>query len=331
MCARDPVGLQKKVVMRFVLLVVALLLLGCELLPPPTDGSQTQPFPKKNGDSQTVRFASWNVRNFFDWIDDPYSDEVFEKEAFRKKLVNLATVIDEIDPEFIGLQEVENLACLKLLNSALARPFPQLGLIEGNDKQRGIDVCFLSRLPVKKVVSHVDHRLPQHPDAPPYYFFSRDCLEVRLDSTPPTVILINHLKSGRGDAKVSAAKRRVQSLGIVEVSELADKRQGDVLMVMGDLNDRPDSWSLEPVFEKFHDAFKDVPKKERVTHRYRKGASALDHILVDDDGRSLLGENHIWKELARRTSDHNPVAVEMRLELPSTPPSEKTWSQADAP
>lgn len=314
------------------ILVVFLLLLGlC--------GCQTQsPAPvketphKHTGESAQVgdyRFASWNVRNLFDTVDDPNSDEVLTPERYKEKLQELAGVIDEINPDFIGLQEVENVGTLKELNSVLARPFPQGGLIEGNDKQRGIDVAFLSRIPVERVISHADHVLPTHPDTPPRYHFSRDCLEVQLKTVPPTTVLVNHLKSQRGDAKKSAAKRYVQAEGILEVATKADEPVSRAIVVLGDLNDREDSWALEPVFKRFNDAFEGMPKSERYTHRYRKENSALDHILLDADAKKIAGKSKIWKEIARQTSDHSPVSVQMSLKAAKEKPGEKFWTRSD--
>lgn len=307
--------------MRWRLVLSALLslvpLFGCERLLPTERGAPS-------GVARTVdsgrrleggdfRLASWNVRNFFDPVDDSNQDEVPTPNEFQTKLSELGAVLNSLDADFVALQEVENLSCLQALNDSLEAPYPQLGLLEGNDKQRGIDVAFLSRLPVEEVVSHAQATLPRHPDVSKNYRFSRDCLEVKLDTEPPVTILINHLKSSRSDAKGSAAKRLVQSKGIVEIAERVDKPSERAVFIVGDLNDEAESWSLRPLFERYSDAFATTPMKQRVTHRYGKKGSAIDHILLDSDAARISAGAKIWTGLARETSDHDPVSIQVSL------------------
>lgn len=275
-------------------------------------------------EGDNVRLASWNVRNFFDEVDDANHDEVLSPGQFQLKVSELKAVLEELDADFVALQEVENVGCLIALNSSLHEPYPQLGLIEGNDRQRGIDVAFLSRLPVEKVVSHAQEVLPPHPDVSKNYRFSRDCLEVRLATEPPTTVLINHFKSSRQDAKGSAAKRFVQSKGAVAIAERVDFPEGHALLIVGDLNDEPGSWSLRPLFENYSDAFETIPKERRKTHRHGKRGSAIDHILLDQDAKAISAGAKIWSNLARDTSDHDPVSIELSLR-PLTQVQDKVW------
>lgn len=266
---------------------------------------------------QDLRLATWNVRNFFDTVDDKYDDEVLSMGEFRTKIDRLRQVVDRLDADFLALEEVENMECLRSLNASLSSPYPELGLLEGNDHQRGIDVAFLSRLPVKSVISHARDPLPEVPGAPSHYHFSRDCLEVHLDTEPPLIVLVNHLKSSRGNAKKSAAKRRAQSLRIVEIASEVDLPKETAVVVMGDLNDVAGSWSLEPLFEHLSDALKSVPESERITHRYKKSGTGIDHILTDDDGARITGGAKIWRGLGVDTSDHDPVSVQINVTLKS--------------
>jgi len=293
-------------------------------------GGGSEPAPLESlevGAAGKYRIASWNVRNLFDPVDDSYGDEVLQNSEYEEKLQALVAVMEQVDADFWGLQEVENLACLEDLNERLSHPYPLLGLIEGNDHSRGIDVAFLSRLPVSEVVSHRERDLPDHPEVSKNYSFSRDCLEVRLESRPPVTLLVNHLKSSMGNAKRSAAKRRVQAEAIAEIVSEVDQPPQRVVVVLGDFNDRPDSWSLEPLFEKLEDPFASLGAKQRITHRYRGGGGALDHILTDGEGNSVVSDARVWKGIAKKTSDHDPVSVELTLSLPVVAPSERTWTE----
>lgn len=271
-----------------------------------------------------MRLATWNVRNFFDTVDDKYDDDVLSVGEFRTKIDQLRKVVDKLDADFLALEEVENMECLRNLNESLSSPYPEVGLLEGNDHQRGIDVAFLSRLPVKSVTSHSRDSLAELPGVPPHYHFSRDCLEVRVDTEPPLTLLVNHLKSSRGDAKRSAAKRRAQSLRIVEIASEVDEPKETAVVVMGDLNDVAGSWSLEPLFEHLSDTLKSVPESERITHRYKKSGTGIDHILTDEDGTRITGGAKIWRELGKETSDHDPVSVQINITLKSAAVP-RTW------
>ncbi len=156
-------------------------LLGCTEGPAPQEQAAA-PTPR----STSVTIMTFNVENLFDSADDPGKDdsaylpaeakqgrahvdtcERIEVEAWRNeclyldwddeavefKLGQLADTIRQVGdhrgPDIIALQEVENLSILERLRSA---HLADLGygpaiLIEGSDG-RGIDVAFLSRLPL---------------------------------------------------------------------------------------------------------------------------------------------------------------------------------------
>ncbi len=295
---------------------------------PVADGSPRQAAPA--GKKAPVRLAAWNVANFFDDVDHPGNDTVLTRAQYDKKVKEVAGVLAGLDADFVGLVEVENIDCLRALNAALDKPYPQFGLIEGNDRDRGIDVAFLSRLPVASVISHKDHDLPDAPGVSRNYKFSRDCLEVRLATSPPTTLFVNHFKSQLGSKKSSAAKRRVQAQAVVEIAETtARELPNGVEVVMGDLNDRPESWSLEPLMNAYTDIYADWPEAMRATHRSRRGASALDHILVSRDAVPRMEDPRVWQNAGRPTSDHDPVSVVLRLDKEPTPANGRTWTASD--
>ncbi len=279
-------------------------------------------------DSTTVTVAAWNVKDFFDTTDDPYEDEVPSGPDQLRKVQRMVKTLTELDADFVGLEEVENLECLRQLNSALPRPYPQLGLIEGNDSIRGIDVAFLSRLPVSRVVSHREKEMPRGRGVPRGYRFSRDCLEVGLETSPPVAVFVNHLKAQVGNKKDSANKRRVQAMAVAEIVEqVAERYPEGIELVVGDLNDEPGSWSLEPLTESLHDPFKGWPEKQRTTHRSRQGNSSLDHILVSADAIPRLGRGQVWQNLGKGTSDHDPISLEIRLDGVAKKVQPRVWDR----
>lgn len=142
--------------------------------------------PAADQPGHSVTIMSFNVENLFDNVDDPLKDDrdylplaAKQNEAHRaacaelrfeswqnrcltidwnddivdRKLTVIAETILQVNdgrgPDVIALQEVENLAILERLRTDYLKAASYLPgiLIEGNDS-RGIDVAFLSRLPL---------------------------------------------------------------------------------------------------------------------------------------------------------------------------------------
>jgi hypothetical protein len=160
--------------------VLALLLTGCAPgTAPPQDGGGAV------GAVPAVTLMTFNVENLFDTRDDPGKDDrtylplalkqtekhraacaKIERERWRDQCLNwdwseeiveqklkaVAAAIRQVDggrgPDVIALQEIENIHILgRLAHEYLGSPRYVPILIEGDD-ERGIDVAFLSRLPL---------------------------------------------------------------------------------------------------------------------------------------------------------------------------------------
>lgn len=157
-----------------VFLVLALQVAGCRY-----DDTEKVPAP-------SVTIMTFNVENLFDNEDDPgKNDETYlplaakqndahrnrcnqiEVDRWREQCLNwdwsdelityklkvLAETIRQVDrgrgPDIIALQEIENVSILNRLREQLAGlGYAEPLLIEGDDL-RGIDVAFLSRVPVR--------------------------------------------------------------------------------------------------------------------------------------------------------------------------------------
>jgi len=105
-----------------------------------------------------LRVASWNVENLFDTEDDPHNagDDEFTpngakkwtEEVYRIKLDRLAELIAEMQPDIIGLAEIENRRVLVDLQQTLATAYnyhlPEIVHREGRD-HRSIEVALLSK------------------------------------------------------------------------------------------------------------------------------------------------------------------------------------------
>lgn len=160
-----------------------------------------------------------------------------------------AKVIQEVNADVLAVIEAEDRIALKYFNDQLLKPvnatYNGIMLIDGND-DRGIDVGLLFRdgLTIDSMVSHVDDLVEGN------RVFSRDCPEylIRVSDTTRLLLLVNHLKSkGFGSAADSNARRRRQAQRVREIYELRRSQGIELIAVLGDFNDTPDSDPLQPL------------------------------------------------------------------------------------
>jgi len=265
---------------------------------------------------------------------------------------NTANAILETDPQILAVEEVENLATLRLFNGKyLGNAFDRILLIDGNDA-RGIDVGFLVRKGVSaeilEIRTHVDdavsggyldksNRLDTRVAA--QAVFSRDCLEADLRVGQMVLtFLVNHFKAQ--DNKPGSTTRRLGQAGRVAALAATARNQGKFPIVMGDLNiDVKQSdydQSLDPLVTLpiLHDPFAGLNDQDRWTHYYssKRKVSRLDYILIDARlAPRVLGTEIFRKGLSKKckqyagprlasmktndleASDHCPTSVVLDL------------------
>lgn len=183
-----------------------------------------------------------------DWAG---SLELREEPIDENAMRNTARVMSDLQADVLGIVEAEHRPGLAMFNAKVIPavggvPFQHIMLIDGND-DRGIDVGIVTRAghPVGLVRSHVDDRLP---DGSP--IFSRDCPEfvVTTPSGKEIVVLVNHFKSkGYGSKRAADARRKAQAQRVKEIYEGLIASGRDLVAVIGDLNDTPDSAPLRPL------------------------------------------------------------------------------------
>ena len=218
----------------------SVLLIGClACAAPPASSDSPAPSPR------SLRVVSWNVHDLFDEVDRTSPpgelDTVLSPAEVEAKLARTGAVLARLDADVILLQEVENLALLERL---AAGPLAGVGyhafLREGLDP-RGIDVGMLARVPVESVLGHADDRDPSGA-----HLWARDPLEAHLATGGrPVVLLGAHLVSRLQPAD---ERRRLQAARLRELADgLAAGPTRPLVMVLGDLNDLPESEALSPL------------------------------------------------------------------------------------
>lgn len=219
--------------------------------------------------------------------------------------INTAGAILGAAPDVLCVNEVENLATLRVFNAYyLDNYFERLVLIDGNDP-RGIDVGLLIRrgvsVELERIRTHVDDAraggfLPGSNRLNTKILgaasFSRDCLEVDLRvGNKPLTLLVNHLKAQEIKGKVdqSTARRLGQAQRVAELVGEVGKR-GRLPIVLGDFNkdtrEAGYDGSLDPLVQHpgLYDPFTDLAATGELWSHYYSGdkkISRLDYILVD--------------------------------------------------
>ena len=172
-------------------------------------------------------------------------------------VMNTGRVIRDVDADILAVVEAENRVALRQFTEFVfekvkdevdeaIRPYTEIMLIDGND-DRGIDVGLMTKegFDIGLMQSHI-HDLK--PDGKP--IFSRDCPEYAVTTPSGELIWVipNHFKSkfGGNDA-ASIAKREAQATRVAEIYQRLRDDDCDNVVILGDLNDTPDSAPLQPL------------------------------------------------------------------------------------
>ena len=256
--------------------------------------------------------------------------------------VNTARVIGAVNADVLGVVEAEDRTTLRLFNKIVlpkvnADPFEHVMVIDGND-DRGIDVGVLTQgqYTIKSIRSHVDDSDNEG------IIFSRDCAEyeIPLANNESLWILVNHLKSkGYGNQRDNNNKRKRQAQRIKEIYEEHLSAGHELVAVLGDFNDTPDSDPLRPLLDttlkdiSAHEAFDDGANGERPgTHGNSTASSKIDYIFLSPsvfskitaagmERRGMWGGTNgtLWphfdevKSAADAASDHAALWVEIDI------------------
>lgn len=270
---------------------------------------------------EIITIGTFNVLNFFDADDDPYTTDEGTPAKPREELERLAESIRKLDADVVMIQEVENRPYLERFVKSM---LPDLGyqdvvLFEGND-QRGIDCAVLSRYPVGPVTSHRHLRFKD--DSGAAQRFQRDfpIVEIRPPDGPRFVVIPVHFKSKRGGAKqterVRLAEMR-QARAILD--ELLKRDPAALVIVAGDFND---TWDSKPLAAlrgsgsgELRGFVSDLPK-DTITYGEGELREMIDFILASPAmARRYVPKSYKVLEGTRETcgSDHRPVSCRFKL------------------
>jgi endonuclease/exonuclease/phosphatase family metal-dependent hydrolase len=234
-----------------------------------------------------LRICSYNAENFGDGIRDDTNATPATAERHAR---GIASLVDEINPDIIVLEEVENALALKKLNDALKKPYPVAFITRFASTagyQQKLNIAVLSRVPLSGL-RELDFEQLQGRGRPPRGMLS---FFVELGGGRRLLVYGAHLKSNFGD-RVKNEFQRLSAMKLLRAD--ADKmlsrypqNEWEVL-VMGDMNVDPEDpqFAKDPTFRPMRgwvDLWLGRPLAERTTLPTRHGDPALEFPPVTFD------------------------------------------------
>ncbi len=262
-------------------------------------------------------------------------------------IMNTGRVIRDVDADILAVVEAESRIGLEkfaeeVLNAVnIELPVPkskyeQIMVIDGND-DRGIDVGIMAKRGCKigSIQSHIYDM-----DASGNKIFSRDCPEYQLltPSGHTFWVLPNHFKSKFGGNNAQSQNRRLAQAERTAAiyTQLLDAGY-EFIIVLGDLNDTPDSNALKPLLAT---SLKDVSTHPRFdpgtfsqigTFGSGTNANKIDYLLLSPALFSVVEKAGLFRmgafpgvrpkwpvyetltEKVHAASDHHVIWVDLNI------------------
>ncbi|MDX1773170.1 endonuclease [Oceanihabitans sediminis] len=259
--------------------------------------------PNNTNQEHMHTIAFYNSENLFDIYDDkkkydndmlPTTDKRWTRKRYNEKLKKIGQVIANIGkketekhPAIVGLAEIENAKVLKDLIASKHLDACNYKFVHYESKdERGIDVALL----YDKTLFTVEHSeiffLELYNDAglPDY---TRDLLLVsgELEGIK-THFIVNHWASRREGQKETEHKRIAGSNKVAEIiSNLKRNDPEAKIIVMGDFNDNPSSYTIKRLVEGFNlfNPMESLRTYSRGTSKHKRQWFMFDQIFISNN------------------------------------------------
>jgi len=299
--------------------------------------------------SQTLNIAFYNLDNLFDPFEashtldydfTPQGKKKWGNYRYQQKLYKISRTIQEIHQErellFCGIAEVETGQVI----SDLLRQAPienlNLGFVHfDSPDSRGIDVGLIYNKSLFELGETFTHSVELK--TPREIIYSRDILEIHGTMGNSKIrVFVNHWPSHRRRLNKSL---RTQASFVLEQAILENQQPDELVIVMGDFNDNPDSEFLKFLEKlKFKNTSKELLTSDQGTTKHLRNWLLFDQIylssgffegqdwqfessrifneefLIDPTGRNknqpfrtFIGKNYIGGQ-----SDHFPILTKIK-------------------
>ncbi len=241
-------------------------------------------------------------------------------------IINTGRVIKDVDADILCVVEAEDRITLKKFSEFVLKkiggtPYDHIMLVDGND-ERGIDVGVLTKkaFEILTVRSHIHDK-----DNNGRIIFSRDSPEyvIKTPLNNTLVVIPNHFKSKYGgNDPVSQAKRVLQATKVVEIYNRLLNDGFTNIVVLGDLNDTPDSDALQVIFTgtdlkdvSSHNSFDRGQINTNGTFGNGSDANKIDYLLLSPNLFGKVKQSGLFRKGA--WAGKNPKKWEMYPEITS--------------
>ena len=263
--------------------------------------------------SEGVRLMTWNLENFFDELDDPYSDDQRTNPSFiaPHRMQRTSDGIHAINPDVLCVEEVENRGVLEKFNrDYLADLGYEVVLFEGNDG-RGIDVGVLTRLPINSVTSYRHLRFQDAEGREQK--FRRDLLRVSIGGKLNADAYVVHFKSQHGGDKSDVVRTSEAHAAAGIIAMEMEKNPGYRGFIAGDFNEVIGESTLQEFFDiGLVDSCKGTDK---VTYNQKPYLTRIDFMLFTPSLAKEVTESKVVDSITgvslKCCSDHYPVTAEL--------------------
>lgn len=214
---------------------------------------------------QVCIVAFYNLENFYDTVDNPIvNDDDFTPNGikhytgaiFRDKVNKLATVISQVGtditangPALLGVAEIENDTVLETLiqHPLLKNRHYRIIHFDSQDA-RGVDVALLYQ-PAYFIPEKASKLFVALPGNSKEAFYTRDILYVQgLLAGERIHLYVNHWPSRRGgEVRSAPAREAAAKVCLRHATTILDTVPNARILLLGDLNDDPNSRSLTHV------------------------------------------------------------------------------------
>lgn len=264
--------------------------------------------------AEGVRVMSWNLENFFDVYDDPYSDDQRTNPSYvgAQRKQRMSDVIHALNPDVLCVQEVENRAVLEAFNRDYLKDLGyEVVLFEGNDG-RGIDVGVLTREPVGAVTSY--RHLKFEDDLGREQQFRRDLLRVHIGGKMQADVYVVHFKSQHGGENSDTIRTSEARAAAAIIAGEMEKDPGYRAFLCGDLNEVAEEQTVKELLAV--GLVDSCAGTEKYTYNQKPYLTRIDFLLATPALAEEMKSSDIIDSMEgidlRCCSDHYPVVAEFQ-------------------
>lgn len=267
-------------------------------------------FAQPGKDYKVASIGFYNLENLFDTIDSPNTNDVdflpqgrlyWNTEKYISKQANMAKVINqlavELSPDGLAMLGVAEVECRKVLEDLVAQPALkarnyQIVHFDSPD-ERGIDCGLLYQAKYFKVLGSRAVPVMLKDPKKDSVDYTRDILYVAgTFDGEPLHIMVGHWPSRRGGEAGSGWMRAAAAAVCKQLSDSIQAVDPNAkIVIMGDLNDDPDSKSLTQVLKarrssealkpgELYNPMFDLYKEGNGTLAYRDSWDLFDQMIV---------------------------------------------------